>query len=330
MEQQDSSFHGIRSWGLWGLSSRGLIIWLLAATFFLYEFFLRTFVGTLAHQIITDLALNAETFALVGVAYYIGYGCMQIPAGVLADKFDLKYVLGFAVLLCALSAFLFSQATALLFALFSRFLMGLGSSFAFVCLLVVVMRWFPRKLFAFFAGVSQFIGTLGPLLAGGPLMVLVSAYQGHWREPLMLISALGFLLALLIFLIVKNKAQAERQSIMPNQALLKVQLVHLIKNPQVWYVAFYSASIYISITLLGAIWGTDYLEVRGFSQRVAADIISLTWFGYALGCPLLGVLSDLTKRRKPVLIGCAILGLLITLCITYISWHSAWSYGVLF
>ncbi|WP_230579112.1 hypothetical protein [Coxiella burnetii] len=45
------------------ISFLGLIIWLIAALFFLYEFFLRTFIGTVAHQIIPDLHLTPESFA---------------------------------------------------------------------------------------------------------------------------------------------------------------------------------------------------------------------------------------------------------------------------
>ncbi|WP_235206122.1 MFS transporter [Coxiella burnetii] len=152
------------------ISFLGLIIWLIAALFFLYEFFLRTFIGTVAHQIIPDLHLTPESFALIGSAYYIAYAIMQIPVGVLADKFGVKLIMIFAVLVCAVATWLFAQSTGFGFAFFSRFLMGFGSSFAFICLLVIAVTWFPRRYFGFFAGTSQFIGTMGPLLAGGPLV----------------------------------------------------------------------------------------------------------------------------------------------------------------
>ena len=113
---------------------RGLIIWMIAAFFFLYEFFLRTFVGSVAHQIIPQLHLTVEKFALIGSAYYIAYGVMQIPVGILVDKFGVKRVMLFATLMCVFATFLFSHATDFAFAFVSRFLMGFGSSFAFVCL----------------------------------------------------------------------------------------------------------------------------------------------------------------------------------------------------
>ncbi|MFQ6275003.1 MFS transporter [Coxiella burnetii] len=130
---------------------------------------------------------------------------MQIPVGVLADKFGVKLIMIFAVLVCVVATWLFAQSTGFGFAFFSRFLMGFGSSFAFICLLVIAVTWFPRRYFGFFAGTSQFIGTMGPLLAGRPLVFFLSKTHGNWRLVLSLIASFGVLLALLILFIVRNK-----------------------------------------------------------------------------------------------------------------------------
>lgn len=315
------------------LSALGMLIWGLAAIFFLYEFFLRTFIGSVAHQVLPDLSLNPETFAIIGSAYYISYGLMQIPVGILADKFGVRGIMVFAALVCALAAFLFANATGFYTALFSRLLMGFGSSFAFVCLLVVVVTWFPRQYFGFFAGASQFIGTIGPVLAGGPLVAMMAASHGTWRSALTQISIIGLVLAFLILFFVKSRPRgAEKQLIfLKREASLKELLTRLVKNRQAWFVAFYSATVYVSIALLGAIWGTEYLQVRGLSQTLAADMISLAWLGYAIGCPLLGALSDIARRRKPALIAASLLGFVVTVMIVYLPLGDAPRiYGVLF
>ncbi len=315
------------------VSALGLMIWGLAALFFLYEFFLRTFIGSVAHQVIPDLKLNAETYAMIGSAYYITYAIMQIPVGILADKFGVKIIMIFATLVCAGATFLFAHSTGFITALSSRLLMGFGSSFAFVCLLVVVVTWFPRKYFGFFAGTSQFIGTMGPLLAGGPLIAMMATHHETWRTALYQIGGFGIVLAVLILLIVKNKPRDSEQTLifLKQEEPLKHRLLRLARNKQAWLVAFYSATGYVSIALLGAIWGTEYLQVRGLSQNIAADIISLAWLGYAIGCPLLGAFSDIAKRRKPTLIFCSIVGLVVTASIVYLPLqHAHWVYGVLF
>lgn len=312
----------------------GIAIWLVAALFFLYEFFLRTFVGSVAHQIIPDLHLNAETFAIIGSAYYASYGLMQVPVGILVDKFGVKSIMVFATLVCALATYLFANAHGFSNAFASRLLMGFGSSFAFVCLLAIAMNWFPHKYFAFFAGVSQFIGTMGPLLAAGPLIAIMGHYHKSWRSLLSIIASIGILLCIMTLLIVRNrpsKQNKQNKKFSTNKQPLRTRLLKLAKNTQAWAIALYSGAVYVSVSLLGAIWGTQYLQTRGLTQNSAADMVSLIWLGYAIGCPALGMLSDLSKRRKPTLIACGLIGLISTLSIVYLPVnHQYWLYALLF
>ncbi len=312
------------------VSSLGIIIWLLAAIFFLYEFFLRTFVGSVAHEIIPDLKLSIEQYALLGTAYYVSYGLMQIPVGILADKFGVRNIMAFATFICALAAFLFSHATNFYEAFFSRLLMGFGSAFAFICLLVIVVSWFPRKNFGFLAGFSQFIGTLGPLFAAGPLIAMMVASHSTWRVSIMYAGVFGLVLAILIYFMVRDNPYADSKISDHPKAPLWERLKALAKMPQAWYCAAYTGTVYISISLLGAIWGMEYLEAQGLSQTTAADIISFAWLGYAVGCPLLGGISDVAKRRKPTLIMSAALGLIAVVWLTYFPVFSHWLYGLLF
>lgn len=314
------------------ITALGLIIWMLAALFFLYEFFLRTFVGSVAHQIIPDLKLNAETFSILGSAYYLAYGIMQIPVGILADKFGVKRIMIFASLVCAGATYLFAHASGFYIAIVGRLLMGFGSSFAFVCLLVIAVTWFPRKMFGFFAGASQFIGTMGPLLAGGPLIALMAAQHSSWRTALTEISIFGIVLALLILFIVRKKPRGGQATMifLRSEESMKIRLGRLMRNRQAWWIALYSATNYVSLALLGAIWGTEYLQTRGLSQAHAAGMISLAWLGYAIGCPALGALSDIIKRRKPMLSLCAILGLCVTSLIVFLPLHQLFLYALLF
>ena len=239
----------------------------------------------------------------------------------------------FATLVCVISTFVFAHSHGFGTAFTIRLLMGFGSSFAFVCLLVITTIWLPQKYFGFFSGTSQFIGTMGPLLSGGPLIALMARTHQDWRSTLSEIGAFGIVLGILMAVLIKNKPRDSKRPLifLTQEEPLKVSLMRLVKNQQAWAVAFYSATVSVSMTLLGAIWGTEYLQVRGLSQGVAASIISLAWLGYAMGCPLLGAFSDIAKRRKPTLIFCSLLGLFTTVAITYIPLHhSHWAYGLLF
>lgn len=316
-----------------GISTLGLIIWSVAAFFFLYEFFLRTFVGSVAHQVIPDLHLNAESFGIIGSVYYIAYGLMQVPVGILIDKFGLKSIMLFATVTCVAGTWLFSASEGFYSALLSRLLMGIGSSFAFVCLLTTVVTWLPKTRFGFFAGVSQFIGTMGPLLAGGPLIAFIHQEHESWRMVLNQIGLLGVGIVLAVLFFVREKPRDANSGVITlnHRISFRQNTLSLLKNKQAWFIALYTASSYVGMELLGAIWGTEYLQARGFSQAISADIISIAWFGYAIGCPLLGALSDMSKRRKPTLMACAVLGFAATSLLLYSSLsNNAWFCAVLF
>lgn len=296
------------------------ILWLVAAAFFLYEFFLRTFVGTLASQIIPSLHLNMESFAWVEVSYTFAYGLMQVPAGLITDRCGALRSLLFGVLICGVATLLFSQSQNLAMAMLARLLMGFGSAFGFVCLISIVVKYFPHRHFAFMAGISQFIGTIGPMLAGGPLVNLLEHNQGQWRLSLFYISIIAFVLAVCIIALwrIRPKTETINNNQTPKPHLsLYTQLRMLCSNRQIWFIACYSGAIYISLALMGAVWGTSFLQSKGLLQMNAAYVISAAWLGYAIGCPVLGVISDWYRRRNYLLFGCALLGLITAIAIIF-------------
>ncbi len=310
----------------------GIFIWAIAAGFFLYEFFLRTFFGSLEPQIIKSLQLNAATFSLLGSCYYLTYGLMQIPVGIIVDRFGVKATTVFAASVCGLSALLFAAAQNFAMGLAARLLMGFGSSFAFIILLVIARDWFPRKNFGLFAGLSQFIGTLGPILAGGPLVLMITKEHIDWR---VIISALGFVgfgIAVLGLLFVRGRKSDNPEEIRFLLPKMQVgtQVKALLKNRQAWFVALYSALIYTSIATLGAIWGTRVLIAKGLTQETAGDAVSILWIGYAVGCPLAGFLSDSLRRRKAVLIGMAVLAFGSTASLRFFESGDLLLFGTIF
>lgn len=299
------------------VSFLGLFIWLLVSFFFLYEFFLRTFIGSIANEVMDGLSLSAEKFAWITSAYYFSYAIMQVPVGMLVDKFGVRKILIFGTLVCALSAFFFAHSSNFETAFVSRLIMGFGSSFAFISLLVVASNWFPQRLFGFFVGSSQFIGTMGPILAAGPMVKFLLTFNLSWQKLLDGTGVVGFILALVMFIFVKNKTRDGKKITIylrrerPFSHYLKL----LIRNPQVWYIAIYSGIIYTAITLIGGIWGAPYLQAWGFSHYQSANAVSLSWLGYAIGCIAFGFLSDKFERRRPVLIlsALACIGLLVSM-----------------
>ena len=144
------------------LQAKGFLVWGICALFFLYEFFLRTVIGTYQHPLMHDLGLTSFQFSVLSTTIFLLiYGCMQIPAGLIVDNIGLKKSLLIGAVCCTVSSIGFAYADSYAVAIIYRMLMGFGASFGFICLLISVHDWMPHKYSAIFIGLSQFIGTLG-------------------------------------------------------------------------------------------------------------------------------------------------------------------------
>lgn len=301
------------------MSVAGTIIWLICALFFMYEFLLRTILGTFEHPIMHDLNLNLVSFAILSsTAYQLIYGIMQMPVGIITDQLGLKKTLFIAVMFCAVTVAGFGMSFGFDSALIFRILMGLGSSFGFICLLVAVYDWMPRKHIALFIGLSQLIGTMGPMLAAGPLNALSTHSDLPWRYIFYVLGFIGIGIAVLVLLFVRNNTDYTGSfRILKRPKPLKNNFFSLMRQQQVWYIAVYSACVYFAIEYFSENSGKAFLILHGYSSYTASYMLTVSWLGYAIGCPLLGFISDRLNNRKHVMLFAAIFGFIATLCIVY-------------
>lgn len=301
------------------LTLKGLRIWLICAFFFTYEFLLRTVVGTFEEAIIHDLQLTTFGFSFISsTAYLLTYGLMQLPVGIIAANHGLKKALLFATVLCTLSSVGFALSSNLYVAIFFRIAMGLGSSFGFVCLAISVFEWLPNKRVGLFIGVSQFIGTLGPMLAAGPMASLAAHDWVTWRDVFFVLAAVGMVMTFLVLVYVENNHQTiHKFTILKPRQDNWHHLTLLVKEKQIWYIALFSAFSYFLIEYLSENEGTLFLQKNHFSKQFSSYMITLSWLSYAICCPLIGYFSDLIKRRKLPIIFCSFCGLIASVGIIY-------------
>lgn len=303
------------------LTRKGLLVWSLTALFFLYEFLLRTAVGTFEQPIVNELNLSLIGFALISsTAYNLVYGIMQVPVGIITDKFGLKMTLTIAAAFCGLAVLGFSRSASFESAIVFRVLTGLGSSFGFICLLVAVYEWLPRKNLALYIGLSQLIGTMGPMLAAGPLNSIAENGSLSWRTTFFALGCVGLSLTFFIWLFVKNNKEytGNFQILKRTQPPMK-SLTAILTQKQLWLVAIYSGSVYFTIEYLSENSGKAFLMLNGISSSLSSYLLTIAWIGYSIGCPLFGFISDYMSRRKPTMIFAACLCLTSIVLITYFT-----------
>lgn len=294
---------------------QGFRVWFVCALFFLYEFLLRTVVGTFQEPIMHDLRLSSLQFSLLSTSMQlVAYAAMQIPAGLLVDHHGLKKPLFVATLVCSVSVFGFACSSNYFWLSSFRVLMGLGSSFGFICLLVAVYDWMPGRRIGLWIGISQFFGTLGPMVAAGPLDAVSRSGGMGWRTVFFCLGGVGLVLALLTFLFVENRQEKSGNYIFLRKPERPVKAIKMLfARAQPWVVCLFCASNYLAIEYLAENEGKLFLVARGCTPSFASYMITLAWLGFAVGCPLLGFFSDRAERRKPAMALAACCCLLATI-----------------
>lgn len=298
---------------------KGLLIWGICALFFLYEFFLRTVIGTYQHPLTQDLNITSFQFSLLSTTIFLLiYGLMQIPVGIIVNNIGLKKSLTIGAACCTFSTIGFAYSYSYELAVLYRMTMGFGASFGFICLLISVHDWMPHKYSAIFIGLSQFIGTIGPMAAAGPLEELSHSANINWRFIFLCLGVIGSVLTILIFIFVENNQEKTgKYIILHKPEKISKSIFKLFSRIQPWYIAILSASLYFTIEYLSENEGRSFLMLKNIPANSAAYMITISWLGYALGCPLMGFLSDILERRKTILRFCSLIALSSIITILY-------------
>ena len=306
-------------------------VFLLATAFYLYEFILQVSPGVMASPMMKAFDVSASGFGFISAFYFYAYAPMQVPAGLLFDRYGPRKLMTFAIILCALGSVFFAITTNIMAAASGRFLMGFGSAFSFIGALVLLSRWFNANQFALFAGIAQFMSSLGAMFGERPLAMLIDAYG--WREASFILAAIGFFLALLFWIFIRDYPDQATQ-IAPKHPVSEEwkRLRMVMKKNHTWITGAYACTIWTPIAVFAGLWGIPYLQVKyNTSVLVASGMCSMIWLAIGLGSPLMGWWSDRLKTRRLALGLSASLGLLATSMILYVPTISMpWMYFILF
>ncbi|MFY7843009.1 MAG: MFS transporter [Rhabdochlamydiaceae bacterium] len=295
------------------------LIWFLSALFMCFKYALEVSPSVMTTDLMHSFSMNATQMGHLAACYLYSYLIMQIPAGLLVDRFGPKKVTSLSILVCALGAYLFSKAHSPSLAFLSRFIIGIGASFAALNCLKIISQWFPKKQFALMAGLMMTLGMLGAVVGQKPLALLIQTYG--WREAMLKISVAGAILAVVFFVIVKNKKNEEDKDIhlTPKTRVLD-KLKQTIQNPQTWYLSFYSGLSFAPILVFGGLWGTSFLSQKfNISSQEAAHNVSFIFIGFALGAPVFGWLSDKIGKRKPIMLWGTLVALASLIPVLYLD-----------
>ncbi|WP_298624510.1 MFS transporter [uncultured Legionella sp.] len=306
----------------------GILVCFVGALFYCYEFILRIIPGALQSELSAALGhISATTFGQISALYYFAYSPMQMPVGMLMDRFGPRRLLTFACLCCTLGSWMFTLTSSMFLVGSGRFLVGFGSSFAFVGVLSLALHWLPRRYFSLVAGLITTLGMLG--LVFGEVKITEWSMIIGWEQVLLGIALIGSVLSVVVWLVVRDGPVGFQPNKYPLPEFFH-NVLKVLMSPEVWLIGFVGACLYTSLSVFGELWGKTYLEqAHNLTKVEAARTVSAVFLGWAVGAPIAGYISDTTgKRVLPLVIG-AILALICISLVLYLPGLSYRSLNIL-
>ena len=300
------------SWLCW-------FVWIIGALFYLIAFYQRVSPAVMTGELMRDFHINAKQLGNLSAFYFYLYVAMQIPIGILIDRWGAKKVLVAGCLSAAVGAFLFGTTDYFALACTGRAVIGGATAVGWLVILKLATHWFPRRQFAMLSGLGLFIGNMGSLTAQVPLRLLIESFG--WRTTAVASGVVTLGVGLLAWMLVENDpADKGFISYAPDElrdrasTSLKGVLTGLHRvfgYANTWLIFLAQGGMVGPVLSFTGLWGVPFLARRyELSPKSAAAICSIMIICWAVASPICGGLSDQIGRRKPIYLGGAVVSTL--------------------
>jgi MFS family permease len=304
--------------------NRSVLPWLictLGMLFYCYNYFLRVSPSVMQNDLMQSLHISASQFGNLAAFYYYAYTPMQIPVGMIYDRFGAKLVLFFACLIAVTGLSVFIGAENLQMASLGRFFLGFVTAFAYIGVLKLASLWLPSNRFATVAGLTTAFGMASAIFSDLYLTKFVQLLG--YKNALYTALTVGIVLSVFILIFMRNKPAVELSQPgaihkpMSFQQLITALGV-ILSNPQMWLIGLIGCLFYLPASVFLDLWGIPFLQnVYQFTPETAAHVLIMAFVGWIIAGPSIGALSDKYKRRRIPLLICAVMAAILFSVVFY-------------
>lgn len=301
-----------------------IFLFVLLCLAYLFVTFHRVSPAVIAVDIMRDTGIDGTVMGVMSSIFFLTYGFMQLPAGILADILGPRKTLPVFVGLAGAGAIIFGFSSSVGALMAGRALTGIGVSVIFVCGVKLFTSWFPPAMFARMNGLYLGMGGVGLILGSGPMAFLCTMLG--WRSSLMVCGVATVVIAAALWLWVCNRPEDKGFEPYPGtgaaaagsdpMAALKASVAVICKSREFWLISIWFFCHFTLHMSFGGLWGGTYLmDVHGMSKIEAGNVLNMMGVGMLAGGPFAGWLSDSVFRaRRPVMLLYA-----LAICATYLA-----------
>ena len=285
-------------------STMAYIVVLLSASFYLYEFFLRVMPTVITQELMLAFSVGTGSLGQLIGCFFYAYALMQVPAGLLCDRFGPRVCLVASIFVCTAATLIFQCTNSFAVAAATRLAIGAASAFAFVGPMALANRWFPADKQALIAGCIQIMGCVGAIFAGNPIRMMIN--QIGWRSALYYSGVVGVVLTLAFVMVLRDRPQStpREQTDQPSHVNLWHVLKRVLSKPANWMVGCAAFASWAAVAVFAESWGVPYLSlIQQQSDAQTAQQLMWVWIAMAIASPVAGWWSNAVKERvRPIMI----------------------------
>ena len=289
---------------LTGTSAARIFLPVLATLYMLgfTNLFLRSSFGVLAPGLASEMRLSPVELSAVASSFFFAYALMQVPTGVLLDRFGPRRTLATMLAFALVGAAVFASASTGFGLALGRVAMGIGCAGVFTGAFYVLALWLPKERVVSSSGVLNSFASLGNLAATTPLALLI--FFIGWRQSYWLFAAGVALLLVSVALLVRDRPPGSDLPSPKGDGLVTViaGLGSVVRQPGLWRLLVLGFPISASSTLAGA-WGAPYLrDVHGLDDIARGNVLLAMALFAVCGHTFLGYASRFTNSSKMAII----------------------------
>ena len=292
---------------------RALVVWGTAVAVYFLAVFHRSSLGVAGLAAAERFHISASQLSTFTVLQLLVYAAMQIPVGVLLDRFGPQRLLIAGVVFMTAAQLGLAYTGTYGGALVARIFVGMGDAMVFISVLRIVAAWFPPMRNPLLTAFTSMLGQLGAVAAAIPLSRALAAYG--WTPTFMASAAVGVLLGLLTVLVVRDVPPGAP----PARAAKDVRTVGrdlklVWQDPGTRLGLWSHFTCQFAANVMGLLWGFPFfVHAEHRSETEAGALLSLLVGVFIVGGPLIsGYITRHPWQRSTI-----VLGVVATMAVTW-------------
>ncbi len=277
------------------------MIWLIGLVAYAVAIFHRASLGVAGIEAQERFSAGASAISLFLVLQLAVYAGLQVPVGVLLDRFGSRRMIVAGALTMAVGQLVLALASDVPTAVAARVLVGAGDAMTFISVLRLVPLWFPGRTVPVVTQLTGILGQVGQIVAAYPLVALL--HSAGWTPTFLGAAAVSVLVGVLVLVALRDAPPGTPAPTVAGMAAVRANLAAAWREPGTRIGLYTHLVTQFSGTVFALLWGYPFLTVgQGLAPATAAGLLTLlVLVGMGFG-PLLGRLVGQWPLRRSNLV----------------------------